>query len=110
MTVSDSGPVIAVADLRRALNRVLDQVAAEHGETVDLDAGNYWTVRLRDSFSFTEPVALQLGDIADDAETMTEMLQRDPDEIYPWHDLEHLMGILRRLAALDLPPDDPDSR
>ena len=49
-----------------------------------------------------EPGALTVGQLSDDVEALRELLRR-PDDLTLWHDLSHVVGILRRIAALDLP-------
>jgi hypothetical protein len=97
---------IDVQDLRLALMRVLDGVEARLGETVDLQADYYWTLDLRQSF---EPHADQVsgliaGQLSDDVREVRRMAARS-DEPVIWHDVAHIVGVLRRIAALDLPPD-----
>jgi len=41
--------------------------------------------------------------ISEDVETLRELLSPEREEVYIWHDLDHLCGILRRIAALDSP-------
>jgi hypothetical protein len=41
--------------------------------------------------------------VSDDVETVRELLVRERGEIFLWHDLEHLVGILQRIAALARP-------
>ncbi|MEV4283843.1 hypothetical protein [Actinoplanes xinjiangensis] len=68
---------VSLADLRRAVSRVLDEV--ERQPTV--------------------------GQLADDIQSMYDMLaDREDHSIAARHDLAHLIGILNGLAALDLKP------
>jgi hypothetical protein len=45
-----------------------------------------------------------LGSLDDDLEESRLILNRAEDEpIYLWHDIEHISGLLRLIAYLDLP-------
>lgn len=35
--------------------------------------------------------------------TVRELLTRNDGEVFLWHDLEHVIGILQRIASLTLP-------
>jgi hypothetical protein len=94
---------VQLDDLRTALVRVLDAVEARHGPLIDLDADYYSEVSLDSAYS-QEP-RIEIGQLSDDVDSLRELLARDAtDEVFVWHDLGHLVGILRRLAALDVPP------
>ncbi|GIF66834.1 hypothetical protein Ais01nite_48690 [Asanoa ishikariensis] len=98
-------PVVSVADLRSALDLLLTEVERQHGPDVDLAEGVYWTVSPGEAYRFDDaPPKVTVGDLVDDVESVRELLSRDPDEgVYVWHDLAHVVGVLTRLAALDLP-------
>ncbi|MEV4532469.1 hypothetical protein AB0J82_01400 [Asanoa sp. NPDC049518] len=100
-------PVVSVAELRSALDLLLREVERRHGPQVDLDGGLYWTVWPGKAHRFDgEPPQVTVGDLTDDVESVRELLSRDPDEgVYVWHDLTHVVGVLTRLAALDLPDE-----
>ncbi len=100
--------VVAIADLRLALQRVLDAAEKKFGSVVDLAADYYWTVPSSETFDNLEmPTALEAGQLSDDVVELRELLARDDGEIFIWHDLDHLVGILQRLASLDTPPRRP---
>lgn len=94
---------IEIAELRLVLDRVFDQLEREHGSSIDLDADYYWTLDLRRSFDLSEDQtsALDVGQLSDDVAELRRVLA--DGEIVIWHDLEHLVGVLRRLAALAAP-------
>lgn len=94
---------ISVSDLREALRRVLDSVEQRFGPSIDLDADYYWTLDVVDSFDLTTEPDVMTSQVSEDVETLRELLSPNREEVYIWHDLEHLCGILRRLAALDGP-------
>lgn len=90
--------------LRAAMDRVLTAIEGRHGQTVDLGADQYWTLDPRRTF---DPAAEQasgliIGELSDDVREMRDLVARD-DEPVIWHDLAHIVGILGRVAALDLP-------
>jgi hypothetical protein len=95
---------IDVAEVRLALAGILDAVEARYGSTLDLAADYYWTVDLQRSFDpYAEPGAsLTAGQLTDDVEEIRDMLGEARDPVI-WHDLSHVVGVLRRIAALDLP-------
>ena len=102
-TVLMAGPVIRTERLRLALNRLLDEVETTFGETVDLDGGLYWQLDPRDAFALAEAPDTLTADLVDDCESVEEMLGRGDSEVILWHDLAHAVGVLARIAALDLP-------
>ena len=95
---------IELRDLREALARVLDGVEAKFGPTVDLAADYYWTLDPRTAFdpSADQPSGLTVAQLSDDVLEVRESLGRS-DEPVIWHDLAHIVGVLSRIAALDLP-------
>jgi len=96
--------VVAIADLRQALQRVLGAAEKKLGSVVDLDADYYWTVPPGETFDKLEmPTALEAGQLSDDVAELQDLLAREDGEVFIWHDLDHLVGILRRLASLDIP-------
>ncbi len=99
----DDLPRVAVSDLREALGRVLDAVEQRFGASIDLEADHYWTLDAVDSFDLTTEPSVLASQISEDVETLRELLSPEREDIYIWHDLDHLCGILRRIAALDSP-------
>jgi hypothetical protein len=97
---------VSLGDLRQVLTNLLDAVERRHGPTVDLHADHYWTIGPADAFRFDvaggpEPT---VGQLTDDVQSVREMLEATQDDpMAVWHDLAHVVGILNRLAALDLP-------
>ncbi len=83
---------------------LLDRVEREFGPDVDLAADYYWDLPLAVTFEpEQDPAGHTLGSLADDVDSLAELLREDPEDAVVWHDLSHVVGILRRLAALDLP-------
>jgi hypothetical protein len=79
-------------------------VEARFGSTVDLRADHYWTLDLRPAFdvSADQSSGMTVGQLSDDVKEVRELLSRS-DEPTVWHDLSHIVGILKRIAALDMP-------
>lgn len=95
---------VSVASLRAGVGMLLDRVEREFGPDVALDAAYYWDLPLPATFDpAQDPAGHTLGSLADDVESLDELLREDPEDAVVWHDLSHVVGILRRLAALDLP-------
>ena len=64
----------------------------------------YWNVPLGDATTVEQDPELDLGSLVDDATSVRELLSREPDDgIYIWHDVDHLVGVLRAIGRLDLP-------
>ena len=102
----DTDRVLNLGELRSALGRVLDELERRHGQRIELGADYYWTLDPSDPYKFDAAAQpeITVSHLGDDVDSMLELLQRDPEEpVIVWHDLGHLVGILRRLAATDLP-------
>lgn len=100
---------VRIADLRLACSMLLDAAEARFGSQVslaELGVDYYWNVDLRAAFDMAGPPEqhIDCGQVSDDLAEITGMLGHDPDEgASLWHDLQHLVGLLRVLAYLDLP-------
>ena len=90
-------------ELRAALGRLLDAVEERFGPAIDLAADYYWTVDARAAYEPHEDPSgnVGAGQLSDDVDAIRELLRRD-DEPIIWHDLSHVVGVLGRIAALDL--------
>ncbi|PWU60758.1 hypothetical protein DLE60_09420 [Micromonospora globispora] len=100
--------MLKVADLRQACSLLLDEVERKFGGEVSLSAvgiDHYWNMDLRAAYGMTDqPEAhIDCGHSWDDVGEVAEMVQRDQGMIALWHDLDHVAGLLRLLAYLDLP-------
>jgi hypothetical protein len=99
--------VVPMDKLRQALDRVLAAVQAEQGEVVPLSADYYWVLAPQATYDIYETPSADdftMGQLSDDVTTLDEILR--PDELVSaWHDLQHLVGILHRLATQDLPSE-----
>ncbi|MFC7725477.1 hypothetical protein ACFQW6_10180 [Nocardioides sp. GCM10028917] len=86
---------VAIADLRSALIRALDATEARLGPEVSLAVDYYWHLPVDDAFDLTiEPSTFTVGQVSDD---LDEVVHDEPDGIpeAAWHDLSHLIGVLR---------------
>lgn len=86
---------VNLGDLRSALSAALDLVEQQFGPEVDLDVDYYWHLRVEDAFDMSrEPTSFTTGQTSDDIDdAIANKPERDPAEA--WHDLSHLVGILR---------------
>lgn len=97
---------ITVDELRRAMSIVFDRIEETMGPQIDLGADYYWHIGLSESFDMsTTPEGAPLaGQLTDDVESVRELISAGSDDyVALWHELDHIGGILRRVAALDLP-------
>jgi hypothetical protein len=109
--VTKDAPILRIADLRQVCSMLLDQVERQFGDQIDLadvPVDYYWNLNLAAAFDMTqepEPEAhVDCGQSTDDVEELTALARGDSrDLIVLWHDLEHLAGVMRMLAFLDLP-------
>ena len=95
--------VIALADLRDVLTRLLDAAEEQFGPLVDLDADHYWSLDAAAAFDLSKDPSVDAGQLSDDVAEVRELLARDEDEAVLWHDLEHVTRVLQRIAALARP-------
>lgn len=97
-------------DLRRALTLVLDAVEAAHGPALDLGEDHYWHLSTKRAFDLSvTPTADLVGQLSDDIGETASLLADDASvrDPIPWHDLAHLVGILRAIEHLDLSAPPP---
>jgi hypothetical protein len=77
------------------------QSAAEErlGSEVALQDDYYWHLQVDDAFDMSrEPESLTVGQLSDDLANV-----REPGDVEPetaWHELSHLVGLLRALERL----------
>jgi hypothetical protein len=88
--------VVRISDLRHALHRALDATERLLGPEVALPADYYWHLPVDAAFDvYAEPRELTMSQLSDDLDAI-----RDPNDGIPesaWHDLMHLVGVLRAL-------------
>lgn len=82
--------------------RLLDATEKRFGPVLHLDADHYWKIDPGDAFDLTKEPPILASQISDDVSTIRGLLAQDDDEIDLWHDLDHLIGVLQRVSALDL--------
>lgn len=105
---------LRIEDLRQVCGLLLDAVQERFGPEIDLsglDVDHYWNMDLRSAFSIREDPAsgIDVGQSSDDVAELRALLRRPVDEgPLLWHDLQHLAGVLRLLAYLDLPAAGAD--
>lgn len=92
-------------DLASAFAVLLAAARAKWGDEVIISEDNYWHLQADQSFEVMKDPSFDMGSLADDVEEVRKMLTQDEGEVFLWHDLSHLMGILNALVAMDLPPD-----
>jgi len=87
---------VKIADLRSSLDRALCAAEDLLGEEVALPADYYWHLPVDAAFDMTtEPRELTVGQLSDDVEAL--LYERDPVPQENWHELSHLIGVLRAL-------------
>lgn len=103
--------VLRVADLRRACVLLLDEVEQRFGEQValaDVPVDYYWNLPLSAAFGMgrvPQEDDLDCGTGSDDVAEIAGLVEGGREEVVLWHDLDHLAGVLRLLAFLDLPAE-----
>ncbi|MDQ1542039.1 MAG: hypothetical protein QOH29_2765 [Actinomycetota bacterium] len=88
-------------EIRAALTAVLG--AVERGSDLVFDHDYHWASSVEASFDMNQPApALTAGQISDDVASVRELLH-SRQVVAPWHELGHLVGVLRAVEALDRP-------
>ena len=106
--------MLRVQDLRRVCGVLLDMVEERFGTEIDLSGIGidlYWNVDLRTAFELRDDptLGIDVGQTSDDIAELHALLGRPVDDAPGlWHDLQHLAGVLRLLAYLDLPAVNSD--
>jgi hypothetical protein len=101
----DAPQTVSLTQLRHVLDRVLNDLVARHGDEIELTADYYWVLDARAAYDLTATPSidqLTMVQLSDDLAEVTA-LSAARDVLVPWHDLAHLIGVLQRLAAQDLP-------
>lgn len=93
-----------MADLRAAITKLLDAAERRYGPDLHLAEDLYWNVPLGAATSVDVMPELDLGSVVDDVESVREFLTGPDDQVLSlWHESDHLAGVLRSIARLDLP-------
>jgi hypothetical protein len=91
--------VIRMEELRAALSRALIAAEKRLGADVALEDDHYWHLPVDEAFDMTrEPASLTVGQLSDDLENLREAGDVEPETA--WHELSHLVGLLRALERL----------
>lgn len=86
-----------LVDLRSALGAALDLVEQQFGAEVELGLDYYWHLPVDQAFDMSrEPTSFTAGQVSDDIVDAIAN-KREPDPAEAWHDLTHLIGLLRAL-------------
>lgn len=94
---------VAIADLRSAITKLLDAAEARFGAELHFPEDLYWNVPLIDATQIYDDPKNDMGSVADDTESVREFLARDASEyVSIWHEADHVAGVLRAIARLDL--------
>lgn len=96
-------PRFELALLRSELDRVLREVEARYGPSVETTESLYWALPPGEQVSFDSEPTPSVGDLSDDVSELTALSGRLDSEIVPWHDLRHLVALLELVARRDLP-------
>jgi hypothetical protein len=90
---------VSIEELRFALSRALTAAEERLGSEVALQDDYYWHLQVDDAFDMSrEPESLTVGQLSDDLANV-----REPGDVEPetaWHELSHLVGLLRALERL----------
>ena len=95
--------VLRIDDLRNALSRALDAAEQTLGKEVVIEHDHYWHLPVDSAFDMAqppEPASLTVGQLSDDLSVV------HADVAHPeaaWHDLAHLIGLLRAVEQLANP-------
>lgn len=94
---------VNLGDLRSALTAALDLVEQRFGAEVELGVDYYWHLPVDQAFDMSrEPTSFSAGQVSDDIVDAIEN-KRERDLAEAWHDLSHLIGLLRALEFRCLP-------
>jgi hypothetical protein len=95
--------VVRIADLSAAIVRALEAAEQLLGPEVSLDGDHYWHMPVEAAFNLTrEPREFTVGQLSDDLhDALIDDHERVPQET--WHDLTHLIGLLRAVERAGRP-------
>lgn len=90
--------ILSVSELRVVAAKLLDAIEARFGPQIELGADHYWLIEADEAFDLSQEPAVNAGQLSDDLESVRGMANPAPAELA--HDLDHLVGLLRRVSAL----------
>jgi hypothetical protein len=89
--------------LRSAVARLLDAVEERFGPHLSFPKDYYWNVPFGRAASLDTQPTLDMGSVVDDADSMRDLLSQNAGELpVIWHEVEHITGIFRSIARLDV--------
>ena len=90
---------VTIADLRFAVSRALDATEARLGSDVSLAVDHYWHLPVEDAFDPTcEPTRFTVGQVSEDIDEVMHD-EATSTSAAAWHDLSHVIGVLRALES-----------
>ena len=96
---------LSVAELRAATAKLLDAIEERFGPHLHLEDDFYWNVPFGKATGLRSKPELDMGSVVDDATSIREFLSLEDEEVVSiWHESDHIAGVLRAIARLDLPP------
>ena len=94
---------ISVAELRSATTRLLNDVEQRFGPELTFSDDCYWHVPFTEATQLNRRPRPDVGSVVDDVASVRECLARDPTDVSSiWHHADHLVGVLREIARLDM--------
>ena len=69
----------------------------------DAVPADYRKVELNAAYTLAPSPTLIAGEFHQDTAEVLEVLSKEADSVFLWHDLDHLAGLLRGIAFMDLP-------
>ncbi len=64
----------------------------------------YWKVQLEAAYSLAASPEIVVGEFREDVDEVIGLTTDPVSSMSLWHDLDHLSGLFRGLAFMDLPP------
>lgn len=96
--------VVQIDELQTAMARIFAAIEDTHGSAVTLGVDHDWRLPVEAAFDLsTVPNVDEDGQISDDLAEMRDGLRQGDDMLAIWHDLAHIIGVLRALEHLSLP-------
>lgn len=94
------GERLTIAELRDWSAAIFDAVEASGVKHLDVEGRWYWSLPSDQVWGASPPKA-EMGDLADDMADIRRNLADDAETraAYPWHALDHFMGVLTCLSA-----------
>lgn len=94
---------IRVDELRAAMERILLAVERTYGEVITLDEDYYWHLPVEEAYEMRDaPTIADVGQVSDDVAEIRQGLASGEEVFSIWHDLSHLIGVLRVVEKLSL--------